>query len=306
MMTLPTIVAATALGVLLSSCSTLPPSGPQKAQTTPPTAARPDRGGIDGAAISIETADPNLRGYLDRVKEKIKSNWTYPCVKNPTTQECEYKNAKLNIEFGILKNGEVAYVKLRQGAGVGLETYDQYGIEAIKGSSPFPVMPSEVVVTLKRGSTGLPVVVTLNYVVDVPPFLVDQSGGRAGGAPQSYSGGAIRVGVVTVIDGSVTVDHPGQSQPITLRAGDAVFLQDRISTGDGARVEMVLGGKLDVAMRERSIITITERPGRSTLILDAGQFAMNVPADRMRPGEEVHVRTPNAIAAMRGGCSDEL
>jgi hypothetical protein len=333
MTTLRTIWAATALGVLLSSCSALPPPGPQTARTTPPPATssiatpstpvmlpsapapsggssaiaasrtldlRPGRGGVDGTAISIETADSNLREYLARVKEKIKRNWAYPCVKNPATQECEYKNAKLNIEFGILKNGVVAYVELRQGAGAGLETYDYYAIEAIKGSSPFPVMPPEIVVALKQGSTGMPVVVTLKYVVDVPPSLVAQSRGQASGVPNPIRGSAIRVGVVTVIAGSVAVDHPGGSQSITLRAGDAVFLQDRISTGDGARMEMVLGGKLDVAMRERSIITITERPGRSTLILDAGQVAMNVPADQV-PGEELLVRTPNAVAAVRGG-----
>ena len=53
-------------------------------------------------------------------------------------------------------------------------------------------------------------------------------------------------------------------------------------------------------MRERSALTITEVPGRSTIDLDSGKVAVAVAKDKMRPGEQVEVKTPNAVAAVRG------
>ena len=53
-------------------------------------------------------------------------------------------------------------------------------------------------------------------------------------------------------------------------------------------------------MRERSALTITEVPGRSTIDLDSGKVAVAVAKDKMRPGEQIEVKTPNAVAAVRG------
>jgi hypothetical protein len=155
-------------------------------------------------------------------------------------------------------------------------------------------MPPEVVDALQEGSTGMPVLSSIEYVAvrsTVPP-------------PSPFGARVVmpfRAGVVTMIDGSVMVDRPQQSQLIILRTGDAVFLNDRITTGDGARIEMVLGSKVAIAMMERSRITIIEAPGRSTLDLQAGQLAFNLPGDRLRPGEAIDVRTPNAVASVSGG-----
>jgi hypothetical protein len=53
-------------------------------------------------------------------------------------------------------------------------------------------------------------------------------------------------------------------------------------------------------VRERSALTITEVPGRSTIDLDSGKVAVAVAKDKMRPGEQIEVKTPNAVAAVRG------
>ena len=42
---------------------------------------------------------------------------------------------------------------------------------------------------------------------------------------------------------------------------------------------MLLGGKAVVTVRERSVITITEVPGRSTIELETGKFALAVARD---------------------------
>jgi hypothetical protein len=71
-------------------------------------------------------------------------------------------------------------------------------------------------------------------------------------------------------------------------------------TGDRSLARMLLGGKAVVTVRERSALTITEVPGLSTIELDSGKIAVAVAKDKMRPGERVEVKTPNAVAAVRG------
>jgi hypothetical protein len=52
--------------------------------------------------------------------------------------------------------------------------------------------------------------------------------------------------------------------------------------------------------RRRSKLTIAEAPGRSTIEIESGKFALVVARERMRTGEVIEIRTPNAIAGVRG------
>jgi len=109
-----------------------------------------------------------------------------------------------------------------------------------------------------------------------------------------------KAGVVTTLQGSATAARASLPQPVALKFKDDVFLRDRIVTGDRSIVRMLLGGKALVTVRERSALTITEIPGTSRIDLDNGKIALAVAKERMRPGESVEVRTPNAVAAVRG------
>src|SRR5256886_3649773 len=51
--------------------------------------------------------------------------------------------------------------------------------------------------------------------------------------------------------------------------------------------------------RERSIITITEVPGVSTIDLVSGRISVAVDKSRVRPGEVVEIKTPNARSEER-------
>jgi len=55
-----------------------------------------------------------------------------------------------------------------------------------------------------------------------------------------------------------------------------------------------------VTARERSVLTITEVPGTSTIELGAGRISVAVSKGLMKPGEVVEIRTPNAVTAIRG------
>lgn len=109
-----------------------------------------------------------------------------------------------------------------------------------------------------------------------------------------------KAGIVSTLEGSATAARVALPQPVSLRFKDDVFLQDRITTGEKSLVRLLLGGKASVTVRERSTLTITEVPGRSTVDLEAGKVGVAVARDRMRPGEVLEIRMPTAIAAVRG------
>jgi hypothetical protein len=109
-----------------------------------------------------------------------------------------------------------------------------------------------------------------------------------------------RVGIVTTVIGPVTVTRAASLPVEPLKFKDDIFLRDRVTTGDNAMTRILMGGKVVVTARERSTLTITEVPGLSTIDLTSGRIAVAVDKTRMKPGERVDVRTPNAIAGVRG------
>jgi len=109
-----------------------------------------------------------------------------------------------------------------------------------------------------------------------------------------------RVGVVTTLEGNVTARRAVLPQPVPLKFKDDVFFRDTITTGDQSLARVLLGGKSIVTVRERSVVTITESPGRSYISLESGKIGLAVAREKLAPGESVDVRTPNAVVGVRG------
>ena len=107
-------------------------------------------------------------------------------------------------------------------------------------------------------------------------------------------------GVVTNLAGVASVVRLAAAEPSRLQFKDPVYAGDRISTAADSIVRVLLGGKALITIREFSNFTITEEPNRSTVNLASGSVTLAVARQRMKPGEQVDVRTPNAIAAVRG------
>jgi len=118
--------------------------------------------------------------------------------------------------------------------------------------------------------------------------------------PTMAGGEETRAGVVTKLVGTATVARAALPQPAPLHFKDDVLLQDRITTGESSAVRVLLGGKATITARERSVLTITEIPGTATVRLAAGRAAIAVVKDKMKPGEIIEIRTPNAVVAVRG------
>jgi hypothetical protein len=108
------------------------------------------------------------------------------------------------------------------------------------------------------------------------------------------------MGVVTWLDGTATLTRAALPAGTLLKFRDPVYRADRIATGDASLARVLLGGRALVTVRERSVLTITEQPNVSTVDIGSGRIAIAVMRDRMKPGEVIEIRTPNAVAAIRG------
>ena len=109
-----------------------------------------------------------------------------------------------------------------------------------------------------------------------------------------------RAGVVTTLEGNATVSRASLPSPAPLKFKDDIYVRDRIATGGESIARILLGGRAVVTVRERSVVTITEVPGVSTVDVVAGRAAVAVLREKMRPGDLVEVKTPNAVAGIRG------
>ena len=109
------------------------------------------------------------------------------------------------------------------------------------------------------------------------------------------------VGVVTTLNGRATrtASAPGETAA-PLRFKDGVFGADTIRTAERSFVRMLLERKAVLTVRELSVLRITEDATQAAVDLQAGGIAFSVARARLRPGETVLVRTPNAVAAVRG------
>jgi FecR-like protein len=119
-------------------------------------------------------------------------------------------------------------------------------------------------------------------------------------SPSAAFAQSSRAGIVTALEGTATVTRVATPQPIALKAKDDVFLDDRVGTGEHSSARLLLGDKALVTVRELSTVTITEIPRTATINLGGGKIALAVVREKMRPGEAIEIRTPNAIAAVRG------
>ncbi|HYL82289.1 MAG TPA: FecR family protein [Candidatus Acidoferrum sp.] len=136
---------------------------------------------------------------------------------------------------------------------------------------------------------------TLGAILLLPPIFAQAQ------QPTAPSG----IGVVTAIQGQATVSRQARPDPASLRFKDDVFFRDQIITKERSSVRLLLGGKGVLTVREQSQVTLDETVApdggrRSVLSLLAGKIGAAIARTLMRPGEEIEVRTPNAVAAVRG------
>lgn len=112
------------------------------------------------------------------------------------------------------------------------------------------------------------------------------------------------IGVVTALTGQAGLKRP-QAPEAPLKLRDNLFVRDVVDTQKESVARILLMGKSTVTVRELSRFEIREevRPDgsqRALINLAEGKIRVMVARRLMKPGDEVEIRTPNAIAAVRG------
>jgi TonB family protein len=84
-------------------------------------------------------------------------------VTNTATGVCQYKEAHVGLEFGILPDGSLRYVDVTQSSGYAL--YDERAVAAVRQAAPFPPVPDDVMARQPIRSAAVAVRAQFNYVV---------------------------------------------------------------------------------------------------------------------------------------------
>lgn len=112
-------------------------------------------------------------------------------------------------------------------------------------------------------------------------------------------------GVVTAVQGQAQLTRSAAPKPTLLRQKDGVMIRDVIDTREKSMARMLFGGKATVTMKELTRFEVREETlaggaTRSTVDLNSGALLINVARELMKPGDEIIIRTDNAVAAVRG------
>jgi hypothetical protein len=118
------------------------------------------------------------------------------------------------------------------------------------------------------------------------------------GAP-AQAPGPRGLGVVSGVWGSATLSRPERTA-VAVRLRDDVFARDRIATAEHALVKLLLGGEAVVTVRELSRVELVEDGARAVADVTAGRIGLSVAARNPAGPRPLAVRSPNAIAAVRG------
>ena len=110
-------------------------------------------------------------------------------------------------------------------------------------------------------------------------------------------------GVATAVVGSVTLTRPfAPSHPLKVDQG--LYWRDVIETPKNATAQLLLEQKTTVTIRELSRLELREERlttgMRYVVELLHGKVRMSVDRALMRPGDQVQVRSRNAVASVRG------
>jgi FecR protein len=108
------------------------------------------------------------------------------------------------------------------------------------------------------------------------------------------------IGAIAALIGEGAITHAMDTQRVSAKVSDDVYARDRIETGERSVIRVLMGGRITVTIRERSIVTITDDPMRSRVDLQGGKLALKVHDGGLRPGEVAELLTPNAVTGIRG------
>jgi hypothetical protein len=122
--------------------------------------------------------------------------------------------------------------------------------------------------------------------------------------PSGWAYTAKGVGVVTALKGQATVQHEAAPAPQPLQYRDDLFWRDVVDTQKDALARILLQGRSSITVRELSRLELKEETTstgkKSSILLISGKIRATVEKGLMRSGDEIELKTLNAVTAVRG------
>jgi len=109
-------------------------------------------------ATNTARKDPAFRNYLNDIRKKIDTIWSYPCVKTAGKDDCDFSDAKVTIEVNVTRDGNLSSTRVLKKPGIAI--YDFHAIEAIVLAAPFAAAPAD----LTTGASTIRLVINFKYV----------------------------------------------------------------------------------------------------------------------------------------------
>lgn len=123
---------------------------------------------------------------------------------------------------------------------------------------------------------------------------------QATAAPSAEAEGAAWDARITEVEGDVVLFAGGAEEGLPAEAGHPLEPGDRLETGPGSRVELALEADSVMELGPRSSFVVESlRPADSSFELSLGSFVAKL-RSMLERGYRVRVRTPTAVAAVRG------
>jgi hypothetical protein len=105
--------------------------------------------------------------------------------------------------------------------------------------------------------------------------------------------------VLAKISGPVFVRADGAAKDIVAKGGEELLYGDAVRTGPGGSAHLLIGKRGAVLVRENSAFKLEGNPHDTTLRFAFGEFLIGL-RRKLIDGETFKVRTPAAVAAVRG------
>jgi hypothetical protein len=105
--------------------------------------------------------------------------------------------------------------------------------------------------------------------------------------------------VLARISGPVSVLAEGGKRFVKAGGGEQLLFGDTIRVGKGGIAHLTLGDRGAVLLREETLLTLQGSPRRAVLAVTFGEFLVGL-RKKLEAGESFKVRTPAAVAAVRG------
>ena len=118
--------------------------------------------------------------------------------------------------------------------------------------------------------------------------------------PRLADGQTQPVGAIAALVGEGTITHAVRAERAPAKVRDEVYVRDRIETAQRSVIRVLMGGRVTITIRERSIVTITDDPMRTRVDLESGTLAFKVHEGGLRAGEVAELLTPNTVTGIRG------